>query len=284
MPRPSDTTGVATGTITQGLPYGNLQIRMMPCSIMRIALYARVSTEEQATEGLSLESQEKRMKAYCAAREDWTVQALYTDPGHTGLDTNRPGYKAMIDDIYKWDVVLVVKADRLHRNSENAQEFLRDMLRTRKQVWSIAENRMDTPGNAAQWFGSMITTVLLPEMESRQISERVLPAMELAKDIGLHQGRPPTGFVWVKKLKRFVPTEWGEKIRADASQYGLSEAAKMNTWPAGTKRRGKDKGGSRLNKTTVWRITKNFEEYEARTLLPNRRRTKSGDHSKFKVE
>jgi len=245
---------------------------------MRIALYVRVSTEEQAKEGLSLASQEKRLRAYCQAQEDWMIQDVYIDPGHTGLDTNRPGYSTMLARAPEWDAILVIKADRLHRSVDNAAEFIKAMLRARKQVWSIAEQRVDTQQNAAQWFSSMITTRLLPEMESRQISERVLPAMELGKDRGLHQGRPPTGFVWVKRLKRFQPTDWGEKVRDDAAKYGLSEAARMNAWPDGKR------AGKRLNKVTVWRIVKNFEEFAAKKLLPNKRRTKSGEHSKFKVE
>ena len=43
---------------------------------MRAALYARVSTEDQAKEGFSLDAQIKRMEAYCRVR-GWDVAGTY---------------------------------------------------------------------------------------------------------------------------------------------------------------------------------------------------------------
>jgi len=46
----------------------------------RTAAYLRVSTEEQANEGLSLRAQEARLRAYSAMR-DLDLVELITDPG-----------------------------------------------------------------------------------------------------------------------------------------------------------------------------------------------------------
>lgn len=246
--------------------------------VMRVAGYVRVSTEEQVKEGLSMESQERRIRSYCAAQEEVWEVVIYDDPGHTGLDTDRPGYQAMLANSGRWDAVLAIKGDRLHRSIDNARDFIRDMVRLKKQVWTIAEGRIDEHKNAGAWLTSMLTTQLLPEHESRQISERVLPGMETAKEKGLHQGRPPVGFIWVKALKKFQPTDWALEVRDDARRVGLSEAARLHTWPKG-KRAGKP-----LNRVTVWRIVRNLKLYDDKKLLPNRRKTASGTYSKFKVK
>ena len=111
---------------------------------MRVALYLRVSTEEQAKEGLSLESQERRTRAFSNAQENWEVVGVYSDPGHTGLDTERPGYQEMLSELKRWDVVLAIKGDRLHRSIDNARVFITSMLTEQKEVWTISEGRIDT--------------------------------------------------------------------------------------------------------------------------------------------
>ncbi|MBP5203691.1 MAG: recombinase family protein, partial [Candidatus Methanomethylophilaceae archaeon] len=50
---------------------------------MRAALYARVSTDDQAREGFSLDAQIKRMTAYCRVR-GWDVADIYRDEGYSG--------------------------------------------------------------------------------------------------------------------------------------------------------------------------------------------------------
>jgi DNA invertase Pin-like site-specific DNA recombinase len=66
--------------------------------MVRAAIYIRVSTEEQAEEGFSLEAQEERLKAYCEA-QGWDIAGVYADKGHTGRKINtRDAYKKMLDE------------------------------------------------------------------------------------------------------------------------------------------------------------------------------------------
>src|SRR5438552_11439752 len=128
-------------------------------------------------------------------------------------------------------------------------------MRNRKEVWCIAEGRVDTTKNAAAWLVSQMQEAL-PELESRQISERVLPSMELAKTKGLHQGRPPVGFVWVKPLKQFQPTKWALKLRDDTQAYGPTKAGKLDPYPAGRLK------GKQVSRSTVYKILANLRDYE----------------------
>jgi predicted site-specific integrase-resolvase len=63
----------------------------------RVAIYIRVSTEEQGDEGMSLQNQERRCRAFAEA-QGWEVVAVYRDEA-SGLDQiNRPGYTRMMSE------------------------------------------------------------------------------------------------------------------------------------------------------------------------------------------
>ena len=87
---------------------------------LRAALYIRVSTEEQAMEGYSLDAQEKKLLAYCQdVADDVEVYDIYRDDGYSGRNTNRPGDRKMMEDIDEWYILVVLKRDRIHRNFRN---------------------------------------------------------------------------------------------------------------------------------------------------------------------
>ena len=73
----------------------------------RVALYMRVSTEDQAKRGFSLDAQRNRLRAYCEAR-GWEIVKEYTDEGFSGTNIKRPGYKQMMMDRKEWDMILVI--------------------------------------------------------------------------------------------------------------------------------------------------------------------------------
>ena len=77
---------------------------------MRAALYVRVSTDDQANEGFSLDAQVKRLEAYCRVR-GWEVSDVYRDEGYSGRNTERPEYQRMMADSDSWDTILVLKMD-----------------------------------------------------------------------------------------------------------------------------------------------------------------------------
>src|SRR5512136_1831042 len=85
---------------------------------MRAAIYARVSTDDQAKEGFSIAAQLKRLNAYCKARS-WQSIGEFVDDGFSGRDVKRPAYQRMMAKKDDWDVLVVLKMDRIHRNSRN---------------------------------------------------------------------------------------------------------------------------------------------------------------------
>ena len=81
----------------------------------KAVIYTRVSTEDQAKEGFSLDAQLEKLRAYCKAR-DWEIVDEYVDDGFSGRNVKRPAYVRMIEHMQKWDLLLVLKMDRIHRN------------------------------------------------------------------------------------------------------------------------------------------------------------------------
>ncbi len=82
-------------------------------------IYVRVSTDEQAKEGQSIETQIKLCQRH-ADGNGITVVETYRDEGKSGSTMNRPGLQALLDRVGSdktIDYVLVLDTDRLARNT-----------------------------------------------------------------------------------------------------------------------------------------------------------------------
>src|SRR5216110_2132315 len=159
---------------------------------VRVALYTRVSTEDQAKEGFSLGAQRERLEAYCLAR-DWAVVARYVDDGHSGRNIRRPAYEKMIAERDRWDAILVIKMDRIHRNSRNFMEMMDDLGEWGKNFVSVTES-LDTATAMGRFVMDIIQRIA--QLESDQIGERTFVGMEQkAKSRAGNLGKPaPFGY------------------------------------------------------------------------------------------
>ncbi len=92
--------------------------------IKRAIGYCRVSTDEQSRNGLSMDGQESKIKAF-AESQGWELAGIYSDPGFSGKDLKRPALSKMIEDIKagQIDIVLVYKVDRLYGRGDVASEL-----------------------------------------------------------------------------------------------------------------------------------------------------------------
>ncbi len=159
---------------------------------MRAALYARVSTDDQAIEGFSLDAQIKRLQAYCRIR-GWEVAGEYRDEGFSGRNTRRPEYDRMMRESDSWDVLLVLKMDRIHRNSRNFMNMMEVLGRHGKMFVSQSE-ALDTTNALGRFVVDMIQR--LAQLESEQIGERTYMGMrEKAETLGdSESGKRTMGF------------------------------------------------------------------------------------------
>jgi predicted site-specific integrase-resolvase len=83
----------------------------------RVALYVRVSTQEQATEGVSLEAQLAALRTY-ARLQGWQIAGEYVDAGYSGGSDERPSLQRLLSDARKGKctIIAVAKLDRFFRN------------------------------------------------------------------------------------------------------------------------------------------------------------------------
>jgi site-specific DNA recombinase len=204
---------------------------------MRAALYARVSTEDQAKDGFSIAAQVKRLNAYCKAR-GWIVAGQYIDEGHSGRSIERPAYKSMMAEIDKWDVLVVLKMDRIHRNSINFT-FMMNALKDAGKEFNSMQESFDTTTAMGRFVMDIIQRIA--QLESEQIGERVKVGMtqKAKKGKGLLGFPAPYGYTWEEHNLIQVPGE-AEVVRQIFRDYQdcctLSQiAARLNFQQVPTK-------------------------------------------------
>lgn len=141
---------------------------------MRAALYVRVSTEDQAREGFSLDAQMKKLEAHCRVM-GLTPVRRFIDDGYSGRNTDRPAYKEMMASMDEWDIMLVLKMDRIHRNSMNFAAMMDTLNANGKEFGSIHEKF-----NTRTAMGRFVMDIMqrIAQLESEQIGERVKMGME----------------------------------------------------------------------------------------------------------
>ena len=164
----------------------------MPETPKRAALYVRVSTDEQAAEGYSLDAQKSILEDHCLA-EGLDIAAVYEDDGYSGRNVSRPAYRRMMEDMDSWDVLVVLKMDRIHRNSRNFMAMMDELVKNRKEFVSCYE-ALDTSNALGRFVVDMIQR--MAQLESEQIGERTKIGMrEKAENLGSEStGKTTMGF------------------------------------------------------------------------------------------
>lgn len=138
--------------------------------------YARVSTTEQAQDGLSLDAQQARITAHAEAN-GMHLGGMYVDAGISGRKTsNRPALNDALNHVCREKGVLIVLSlSRLARSTKDAITISDRLGKTRAQLVSLSES-IDTTTAAGRAFFGIIS--VLSEFESNQISERAKTAID----------------------------------------------------------------------------------------------------------
>jgi site-specific DNA recombinase len=157
----------------------------------RIIGYARVSSEEQANDGVSLEMQEKRIKAYCKFH-DLRLVGFYSEVLSAKTIKKRKVFQQALDHIYSENVngFICLKLDRLFRNLIEAVSTVRELKEIGCSVISVTEN-LDTSTAIGEFFFSVLAS--FAEMERKLIGERTQDALNLKKEKGERCGEIPYG-------------------------------------------------------------------------------------------
>lgn len=156
--------------------------------------YIRVSTEEQADSGLSLEGQRERIMAYCKARELELVD-VFEDAGVSGSTLDRPGIQAALKALKSGSAagMVVYKLDRLSRSLRDLLNVFGDYFEGKYAFIAIVD-QIDTSTPT----GRVLLYILgfIAQIEREAISDRTKMAMAQLKSQGVHTGAAPYGYTY----------------------------------------------------------------------------------------
>lgn len=161
------------------------------------ALYIRVSTEKQASEGFSLSAQDLQLRNYCAVF-GWLVcdHRIYVDAGISGKSTNRDAFLRMMQDARNGEVKRVVacKLDRLARNTKDFLQVVDQLQKCGCDLVLIKES-FDTSTPQGKFALTMFAAIA--ELEASTIAERVMTGKaQKARQGGYNGAYCPFGYIF----------------------------------------------------------------------------------------
>lgn len=169
----------------------------------RVAIYLRVSTDEQAKHGISLDSQLKKTQDYCEFK-DWEIFKVYRDEGISGGSTKkRKAFQQMIKDSKekKFSAILVTKIDRAFRNVIDALLTLENLRDNGTDFVSISED-IDTTTPMGKAMFTIIS--VFAQLEREMNTGRVRDVRTLRFEQGMFPARSPYGYRPIVRDKKVV--------------------------------------------------------------------------------
>ena len=191
----------------------------------RVALYCRVSSQEQAQHGVSLDEQRERLEAWVKAR-DYKIAHTYIEEGEFGWNDDRPQLRNLLLDARagRFNLLAVTKIDRFFRNERLLKNYIYELENLNVKFVSLSEG-VDTREAGA---GKLLLALFgqFAEMEHDRISERVTDfRAHLANRGQWSSGRPPFGYRFNKETKQLeIYDSEAEAIRFVFAHYTQPEA------------------------------------------------------------
>jgi site-specific DNA recombinase len=178
-------------------------------SVLTVA-YCRVSTEEQAAEGFSIEGQADKLRSYSALRELGEV-TIISDPGLSGKNLQRPGLQSLLKAVEAGHVahVMVWRLDRLSRNLGDLVMLANEFGSRGVALHSVSES-LDLSSASGRMFYNILGT--FAQFYREQLAENVKMGHERAVKEGKWINRPKTGYDLVGT--ELVPNDDATRVRA----------------------------------------------------------------------
>jgi len=160
----------------------------------RIAAYIRVSTEEQANEGVSLQAQEARIRAYATMR-NLDVLEVVVDPGVSAgkpLSARKGGARVLeLVDSDAVTGVVALKLDRLFRSAIDCLTVVEQWNKTdvALHLVDMGGQTINTSGAMGRFFLTMMAG--MAEFERNHGKERTSLAMQQKVRNGEYTGGQP---------------------------------------------------------------------------------------------
>lgn len=162
--------------------------------------YCRVSTTMQGEDGVSLDTQQKKIKGYCELNYLNLVK-IYEDSGLSGKDMNRPQLMNLINDMKENDRIIVSDLSRLSRSTKDALIML-EKFKEKGIKFVCLNPNIDT----STPVGELMFTVLMAvhKLERENIASHVSRNMQQLSKDGKLRARPPFGWKFAGKDKDYI--------------------------------------------------------------------------------
>ena len=150
---------------------------------MRVAIYSRVSTNEQNTD-----MQVQELRSFCD-RRGWNIVEEFSDSGISGAKDSLPSLNRLRADAKrrKFEVVLVYRYDRFSRSFRELVNALTEFDALGIHFVSLHEGVDTSTPNGRLVFGIFAS---IAEFERELIRGRILSGLAAAKTRGVKLGRP----------------------------------------------------------------------------------------------
>ena len=159
---------------------------------MKAIAYLRVSTNEQANKGVSLQAQEEKIRAYCGLY-NLILTEIVKDSGISAKNLKRPGIQKIIEKVKRKEIgaIICLKLDRLTRSVKDLA-LLVELVNKHNVALISVQEKIDTGTASGRMVINLLATVAQWERET--IGERTKTALEYKKSKGECVGNIPIGY------------------------------------------------------------------------------------------
>lgn len=196
---------------------------------LRVALYIRVSGEEQKIKGLSLEAQQERLEEY-ARQQGWVVVGIYIDAAKTARKDmrKRSEFQKMINAVKRdeIDLLLFCRLDRWFRSVADYYKIM-EILQAHHCDWKTTDEEYDTSTANGRLYINVKLSIA--QNEADICSERISVVFDSKVQHGtVVSGNCPFGYV-VNEEKRLSIDPDAAAIVRDAFNYYESSVSQRGT-------------------------------------------------------
>lgn len=162
---------------------------------MNVAIYVRVSTQEQKVHGISVDAQEAACRAWVAEHKH-RIAGVYNDAGLSARAkyTKRRAMLQLLEDVRagRIDLIIFTKLDRWFRNVADYYE-VQAILEAGDVKWRAIQEDYETETASGRFKVNIMLAVAQDEAD--RTSERIKAAADYKRQKGEAVGRPALGYV-----------------------------------------------------------------------------------------
>lgn len=212
----------------------------------RVAIYCRVSGQEQLRDGYSLGEQETRLRMYCESH-GWIISNVYTDGAQSGSNMDRPALQQLIRDAEERRItkVCVYKLDRLSRSQKDTLYLIEDIFIKNNVSFVSMSETLDTSTPLGMAMIGILS--VFAQLERSNITERMTMGRDARAKQGKYKGgghipigfrRSPEGTLVTDEYEaqtiRDVFSEYikGKSASAIAYKFNQESFSGSRTWNA----------------------------------------------------